>query len=73
MLAVRRGHNRFPVRRSLPAILVRIRRGAQLKLRLRIVPRGPFLKVELDVGFFLAAFVTPQSVEDLAQAGGRHE
>jgi len=37
----------------------------------RIVPRGPFLKVELDVGFFLAAFVTPQSVEDLALAPGR--
>jgi len=37
----------------------------------RIVPRGPFFKVELDVGFFLAAYVTPQSLEALALAPGR--
>ena len=37
----------------------------------RIVPRGPFFKVELDCGFFLAAFVTPGSLEELALAPGR--
>jgi len=37
----------------------------------RIVPRGPFFKVELDVGFYLAAFVTPQALEELALAPGR--
>jgi tungstate transport system ATP-binding protein len=37
----------------------------------RIVPRGPFLKIELDCGFFLAAYVTPVSVEELGLASGR--
>jgi len=36
----------------------------------RIVPRGPFFKVELDCGFRLAALVTPRSVEELALAPG---
>ena len=37
----------------------------------RIVPRGPFFKVELDCGFFLTAFVTPLSLEELALTEGR--
>jgi tungstate transport system ATP-binding protein len=37
----------------------------------RIVPKGPYFKVELDCGFFLAAFVTPRSLEELALAPGR--
>jgi tungstate transport system ATP-binding protein len=37
----------------------------------RVVPRGPYFKVELDCGFFLAAFVTPRSLEQLALAPGR--
>jgi len=37
----------------------------------RIVPRGPFFKIELDCGFALAAFVTPRSLEELALAPGR--
>ena len=37
----------------------------------RIVPRGPIFKVELDCGFFLSAYVTAQSLEDLALAEGR--
>ncbi|BDU70937.1 ABC transporter ATP-binding protein [Mesoterricola silvestris] len=36
----------------------------------RIVPKGPFFKVELDCGFFLAAYVTPVSLEELALAEG---
>jgi len=36
----------------------------------RIVPRGPFFKVELDCGFFLAAYVTPVSLEELGLAEG---
>jgi len=36
----------------------------------RIVPRGPFFKVELDCGFRVAAFVTPRSLEELALAPG---
>ena len=31
----------------------------------RIVPMGPYYKVELDCGFFLAAFVTARSLEEL--------
>jgi tungstate transport system ATP-binding protein len=31
----------------------------------RIVPKGPYYKVELDCGFFLAAFVTARSLEEL--------
>jgi len=37
----------------------------------RVVPKGPFFKVELDCGFFLAAFVTPRALEELALAPGR--
>jgi len=37
----------------------------------RIVPRGPFFKVELDCGFWLAAFITPRSLEELALAPGQ--
>jgi tungstate transport system ATP-binding protein len=37
----------------------------------RVVPKGPFFKVELDCGFFLAAFVTPGALEELALAPGR--
>ena len=37
----------------------------------RILPRGPFFKVELDCGFFLAAYVTPVSLEELGLAPGR--
>jgi len=36
----------------------------------RIVPKGPFFKVELDCGFFLAAYVTPVSLEELGLAEG---
>ncbi len=31
----------------------------------RIVPKGPYYKVELDCGFFLAAYVTARSLEEL--------
>jgi tungstate transport system ATP-binding protein len=31
----------------------------------KVIPRGPFFKVELDCGFFLAAFVTAQSLAEL--------
>jgi tungstate transport system ATP-binding protein len=37
----------------------------------RVVPRGPYFKVELDCGFYLAAFVTPRSLEQLGLAPGR--
>jgi tungstate transport system ATP-binding protein len=37
----------------------------------RILPRGPFFKVELDCGFFLAALVTPESLETLGLAPGQ--
>jgi tungstate transport system ATP-binding protein len=37
----------------------------------RIVPKGPYFKVELDCGCFLAAFVTPQALEELGLAPGR--
>jgi len=36
----------------------------------RIVPRGPFFKVDLDCGFDLSAHVTPTSLEELALAPG---
>ena len=36
----------------------------------RIVARGPFFKVELDCGFYLAAYVTPTSLEELGLAPG---
>jgi tungstate transport system ATP-binding protein len=31
----------------------------------KVLPRGPFFKVELDCGFFLAAYVTAQSLAEL--------
>jgi len=31
----------------------------------KVVPRGPFFKIELDCGFFLAAYVTAQSLAEL--------
>ena len=37
----------------------------------RIVPKGPYFKVELDCGFYLAACVTPGALEELALAPGR--
>jgi len=36
----------------------------------RIVARGPFFKVELDCGFWIAALVTPRSLEELALGPG---
>jgi tungstate transport system ATP-binding protein len=36
----------------------------------KIVPLGPFYKVYLDCGFPLAAFITPDSLRDLALAEG---
>lgn len=37
----------------------------------RIAARGPFFKVELDCGFFLSAFVSAPSLEQLALRPGR--
>ncbi|WP_291272546.1 ABC transporter ATP-binding protein [Geothrix sp.] len=37
----------------------------------KVIPRGPFFKVELDCGFFLAAFVTSQSLTELGLEPGR--
>lgn len=37
----------------------------------RVIPWGPFLKVELDCGFFLTTYVTARSLEELALAEGR--
>lgn len=36
----------------------------------KVIPQGPFFKIELDCGFFLAAYVTPQSLSELALAPG---
>ncbi len=36
----------------------------------RILPQGPFFKVELDAGFFLSAFLTAAALEDLGLAPG---
>lgn len=36
----------------------------------RVAPAGPFVRVEVDVGFGLVALVTRQSVEDLGIAAG---
>ncbi|MFN7959532.1 MAG: ABC transporter ATP-binding protein [Holophagaceae bacterium] len=36
----------------------------------KVIPRGPFFKVELDCGFFLAAFVTAQSLSELGLRPG---
>jgi tungstate transport system ATP-binding protein len=37
----------------------------------KVIPQGPFFKVELDCGFFLAAFVTAQSLSELELQPGR--
>jgi len=37
----------------------------------KVIPRGPFFKIELDCGFFLSAYVTAQSLSDLALEPGR--
>jgi tungstate transport system ATP-binding protein len=37
----------------------------------RIVPKGPYFRVDLDCGCPLAAFVTPQALEELGLAPGR--
>lgn len=36
----------------------------------KVLPRGPFFKVELDCGFFLAAYVTAQSLAELELTPG---
>jgi molybdate transport system ATP-binding protein len=36
----------------------------------RVAPAGPFVRVEVDVGFCLVALVTKQSIEDLGLAAG---
>ena len=36
----------------------------------KVIPRGPFFKLELDCGFFLAAYVTAQSLAELGLAPG---
>ena len=37
----------------------------------KVIPRGPFFKIELDCGFFLTAFVTAQSLSELELQPGR--
>jgi tungstate transport system ATP-binding protein len=37
----------------------------------KVIPQGPFFKVELDCGFFLSAFVTAQSLAELGLQPGR--
>ncbi len=37
----------------------------------KVIPRGPFFKIELDCGFFLTAFVTAQSLSELELRPGR--
>jgi len=37
----------------------------------KVIPNGPFFKVELDCGFFLTAFVTAQSLSELDLRPGR--
>ena len=37
----------------------------------KVIPWGPFFKVELDCGFFLTTYVTARSLEELALAEGR--
>lgn len=46
-------------------------RNAFLGTVTKILPRGPFFKVELDCGFFLAAYVTAQSLAELSLQPGR--
>lgn len=47
------------VRNNLPAKIV------------KIIPRGPFFKIDLDCGFFLASYVTQQSLENLSLREGK--
>ena len=47
------------VRNNLPAKIV------------KIIPQGPFFKVHLDCGFFLASYVTLQSLENLSLKEGK--
>jgi len=37
----------------------------------KVIPRGPFFKIELDCGFFLTAFVTAESLSELDLQPGR--
>jgi tungstate transport system ATP-binding protein len=37
----------------------------------KVVPQGPFFRIELDCGFFLTAFVTAQSLSELSLEPGR--
>ncbi|MDP1831174.1 MAG: ABC transporter ATP-binding protein [Geothrix sp.] len=37
----------------------------------KVIPRGPYFKIELDCGFFLTAFVTAQSLSELGLQPGR--
>lgn len=37
----------------------------------KVIPQGPFFKVELDCGFFLSAFVTAQSLSELELQPGQ--
>jgi tungstate transport system ATP-binding protein len=37
----------------------------------KVIPRGPFFRIELDCGFFLSAFVTAQSLSELGLEPGR--
>jgi len=37
----------------------------------KVIPRGPFFRIELDCGFFLSAFVTAQALSDLGLEPGR--
>jgi tungstate transport system ATP-binding protein len=47
------------VRNNLPAKIV------------KVVPQGPFFKLHLDCGFFLASYVTQQSLENLSLREGK--
>lgn len=37
----------------------------------KVIPQGPFFRIELDCGFFLCAFVTAQSLSELGLQPGR--
>jgi tungstate transport system ATP-binding protein len=37
----------------------------------KVIPLGPFFRIELDCGFFLSAFVTAQSLSELGLEPGR--
>ncbi len=51
-------HGELSARNQLPAIVT------------RILPQGPFFKVELDAGFFLSAFLTLDALEQLGLEQG---